>query len=423
MRVLFLIVGPVSFKSVSFLRSFLKQISIEDHSLTVMSEDFSYYYLESNKNIKFVSMSAKNFSEALFKNFMENTKIDKTFVINFDLLLFDDRSLAFKKAFLKHINTPILFFNTSSSVVFSKNSAELENLPESKVEINANFALVKPCPPFIPEDMDAKDKLQTLYWKNLEEFAFLNKDDARSELRKAMKVSQDSKMVTLMLDLEQMFIARNQDLLTHYQVLIETVYYYLTLLDVECNFVIGNMVKLDLNIIENSKVKIFFVGVLKDEDNEQIVRASDLILTESIANPNLIDAANLKIPVINLKSSLFLDEIKDENGNQALDIVYSFKEVTPFIQSKIEYLIVNSPQSVFKYYTFPYKASIEFNETKVFGHYIFTFSELFDEKETTRLIKDLLLNEDYIKEEIYRIEQYLELRADAVEAQELLESL
>lgn len=422
MKILFLIVGPVSFKAASFLRSFLKQIDLQEHSITVMSEEFSFFYLEANDKVKFISMSAKNFSEALFKNFMENTKIDKTFVVNFDLLLFDDRKTAFKKSFVQHINTPIMFFNTNSSVIFDKNSAEFENLPDSKVEITSPFAVVKSCPPYIPDDEDAKNKIPTFYWKNLEEFAFLNKDEARSQLRKAMKVGQDSKVVTLMLDLEQMFIARNENLLTHYQVLIETLHHYLTSLDIECNLLIGNMVKLELKIKEDSKVKIFFVGVLKDNDHEQIVRASDLIVTESIASTTLIDAANIKVPVINFKSSLFLEEVKEEDGSQALDVVYNFDELTPFAQSMVEYLIVNSPQSLFKYYTFPYKASIEFNETKVFGHYIFTFSELFDEKESTQLIKDLLLNEDYIKEEVYRIEQYLELRSDAMDAQELIES-
>ena len=47
-------------------------------------------------------------------------------------------------------------------------------------------------------------------------------------------------------------------------------------------------------------------------------------------------------------------------------------------------------------------AQINFDETKVFGHYIFTFSELFDEKGTTALFKDLLLNEEAIKEEAER---------------------
>ena len=423
MKVLFLIVGPVSFKAVSVLRSFLKQISIQEHSVTVMSEDFSFFYLETEKNVKFISMSAKNFSEALFKNFMENTKIDKTFIVNFDLLLFDDRMTAFKKSFIQYIQTPLLIFNPSSSVIFDKNSAEIENIPKSKLQINNSFAVIKPCPPFLPEDNDSKSKINTLYWKNLEEFAFLNKDEARSTLRKAMKIDPDSKIVLLMLDLEQIFIARNQELLVHYQVLIETVFHYLTALDIECNLLVANMVKLNLEIKEESKVKIFFVGVLKDNDYEQIVRASDLIITESIAAPHLIDGANIKIPVINLKSSLFLEDIKEEDGTSALDVVYNFEELSPFAQAKVEYLIINSPQSIFKYYTFPHKASIEFNESKVFGHYIFTFSELFDEKGTSQLIKDLLLNDDYIKEEIYRIEQYLELRSDAIEAIDLLSNI
>ncbi len=422
MKILFLIIGPVSFKSASFLRSFLKQIDLQEHSVTVMSEEFSFFYLEASEKVKFISMTAKNFSEALFKNFMENAKIDKTFIINFDLLLFNDKNIAFKKTFMQHINTPIMFLSTNSNVIYNDNYAEIEGLPQSKTEIKAPFSIIKSCPPHIPDDKYTKDNARVVYWKNLEEFAFLNKDEARTQKRKMMKLSQDSKIITLMLDFEQMFIAKNEDLLVHYKVMIETIYHYLTTLNIECSLVIGNLVNLALDLQENRKVKIFFLGVLKDNDNEQIIRASDLILTESIASSILIDAANIKVPTINLKSSLYLDKTKQEDGSIKSSIVYNFPELTPFVKSKIEYLVTNSPQSLFKYYTFPYKASIDFNETKVFGHYIFTFSELFDEKATTQLIKDLLLNEDYIKEEVYRIEQYLELRADALDVQELLES-
>lgn len=422
MKILFLIIGPVSFKSASFLRSFLKQIDLQEHSVTVMSEEFSFFYLEASEKVKFISMSAKNFSKALFQNFMENNKLDKTVIVNFDLLLFDDKNIAFKKDFMQYINTPIMFLTTNSSVIFNENSAEIEGLPKSKIDINMPYALIKSCPPHIPDDKYSHDKAKVLYWKNLEEFAFLNKDEARTQLRKTMKIPQDIKIVSLMLDFEQMFIAKNENLLTHYQVLIEIIYQYLSNLEIECALIVGNLVKLPLKIEENENVKIFFAGVLQDNDNEQIIRASDLIITESIASTILIDAANIKVPVINLNNSLFLEDVIEEDGSAALDILYSFDELTPFAQQKVEYLIVNSPQCLFKYYTFPYKASIEFNETKVFGHYIFTFSELFDEKTTTQLIKDLLLNEDYIKEEIYRIEQYIELRADALDAQELLES-
>ncbi|MFN8577238.1 MAG: DUF6365 family protein [Candidatus Sericytochromatia bacterium] len=421
MKILFLIMGPVSFRAATFLRSFLKQIDLQEHSVTVMSEEFSFFYLEASEKVKFISMSAKNFSEALFQNFMENTKIDKTIIVNLDLLIFDDKKIAFKRSFIQHINTPILFLIENSSLTFNGNSVEIEGIPNSKLELTNSYALIKSCPPHIPEAKYNKDKAKILYWKNLEEFAFLNRDESRTQIRKMTRQAQDSKVITLVLDFEQMFISKNENLMYHYKVLIETVYHYLTSLNIECALLVGNLVDLKLDLQENRKVKLMFLGPLKDSGYEQIIRSSDLVLTESIASTTLIDTANMKIPTINLKSSLYTQEFLDDNGEKQIEILYKFNELTPFAKSKVEDLIVNASQCLFKYYTFPYKASIEFDETKVFGHYIFTFSELFDEKSTTNLIKDLLLNEDCIKEEIYRIEQYLELRSDALDAQELLE--
>ncbi|MFN4150890.1 MAG: DUF6365 family protein, partial [Candidatus Sericytochromatia bacterium] len=244
------------------------------------------------------------------------------------------------------------------------------------------------------------------------------------KLKKRIKSEEHFKTVTLYLDIESIFLSQSQGFSNHYELLVEILYKYLSNLNTEINLVVVNLTH--LNVIETSpKVKISYMGYISDEENEMIIRASDLMITESIANTFLIDAANLKIPTIVLKNSLTFEKTKDDNEKEFFDLTFNFENITDFVSNKISSIINSNPDSIFKYYSFHNKAHIQPKEElkKIFGYYIFTFSEIFDENGTTELIKTLLLNENYRKEEIYRIEQYLALRSDAYEAQEIFEML
>ncbi|MBC7474931.1 MAG: hypothetical protein H7263_11610 [Candidatus Sericytochromatia bacterium] len=419
MNILFLIIGPVSFREANFTRNFIKQLNGQDHDIRIMSENYTYTYLDLTKNVKFRSMT-DNFDEDQFLDYLENCEFDLIVAINFELLLFDDTNLAFKKSYFSSVDIPIIFLMNNNNLLFKNKTAYLLSAPNKKLQLKSDFSLVKSCPPYIP-DMDEQDnKIETFYWKNLEQFAFLNREEAREKLRKNIKVNDGSKIVTLLLDVEQMFVSRTKGLNYHYVVLLQCLYKYISNLDIECNIILNiSQISIEQN---NPKVKMFFFGYLKDEDYEQILRASDIIFTESIASTTLIDSANMKIPVINLKNTLKFEESEDDEGT-FIDILYNFQELTDFANGRVEELLTNCPDSIFPYYAFPNPAKVNFPDTKVFGNYIFTFAELFDEKGTTSLIKDLLLNNEVRSEEVYRIEQYLALRADALEAQEILESL
>jgi hypothetical protein len=421
-KILFLIVGPVSFKSANFVRNFIKQLDPQMHSLYVMSEKATFAYLQAPKKTKFLSMS-DSFNEGIFKHYITNKKFDLIFMVNLDIILFDDTHVAFKKEYLDYITNPILFLVTNNQVIFKDDYVELSGLPESKTKLNVPFSLIKSCPPYIPDtDIEDNDGIKTYYWKNLESFAFLNKYESREKLKEHLLLPEDCKIVSLIFDVENVYLAGISGLFYHYKVLIECIYHYLVSLDITCTLIVGNLAKLPVEEY-SPKVKIYYYSLLQEEDFELALRSTDLMLSESIADLSLIDAANLKLPVINLKNTLMLQQVKDEEGNDAFDIVYHFDELTDFARSKVDDLIVNCPGAILPYYAFPNVATINFEGTKVFGHYIFTFTEFLDEKGTTALIRDLLLNEEAIKEEVYRIEQYLALRADALDAQEILDSM
>lgn len=419
MKILFTIVGAISFKAVNFLRGFIKQIDTQENSLVVLSEELSFTYLEADKKIKFMMMK-EGYSNEDFELVLERG-FDLIILVNAELLLFDDSTSVFKTSFLKSIKeTKVLFLSTGNYLSFSQKNMYLTDLPAKKLKLRFPFGLIKSCPPYIP-DFEEDDNVEVFYWKNLETFAFLNKDESRSKLKERIKSNKETKVVSLIVDTEQLVVASSQFMQLHYKVLIECIAYYLSKLDIECDFVIGNIPNFTVEV-NYEKVKTVFLGPLSEAENEMLVRSSDLIITETIANPILIDAANLKIPVITMKNTLTTETLTDDEG-EYVKIVHGFSELTPFMQSKVEDLINNCPNAIFPYFSFPNKSTAVFNQKKIFGLYIFNFSELFDEIETFKNIQSLLVDEEERKEEIYRIEQYLAMRSEALDAQEIIDSL
>lgn len=420
MNILFLVIGPVPLKSANFVRNFIKQLDTQEHSICVMAERVTLALLQTPQRTKTFLLD-NDFTENIFKEILDKNRFDFIIIGNFEILLYDDSNILFKKNHFSLIKTPIMFLLATGSSLIFRDGHCIFSENDNKIKINAPFSVIKPCPPFIPDmDNDENNKnVKTFYWKNLETFAFLNKEEARASIKQRIKASEESKIVSLMLDNEQTIPAGIQKLSYHYKVLIDCISYYLSKLDTDINLIVGNMTRFTLEN-EYPNVKVIFWGTVLDEDQEQIIRGSDLILTESISGTVLVDSANLKIPVINLKSTVIVEKIIDEENQEFMDIMFNFPELTEFGQSKIEELISNCPESIFPYYSFPNVASVKFDETKVFGLYIFTFTELFDEKGTIQLLNDLLLSPDAIKEETYRINQYLALRADAEDAEEIL---
>ncbi|MEK7435094.1 MAG: DUF6365 family protein [Cyanobacteriota bacterium] len=420
MKILFLILGAVSFKSINFLRAFVRQIDLDLYKITVLSEELNKEYLEAEKKIKSITIN-EDFDAEYFQSFLEEN-YDLVIIVNSELVLFDEKSSFFKKAHFSLLEDhDVLFFNSTDQMTFKKSSIYFEENPKNKIKLNFPFGIIKPCPPYLPGINSSDTDVQVFYWNALETFAFLKRDEAKTSLKERLKSKKETKLVSIIIDLEHFLAASYQKISYHYKVLIECVAYYLSKLDIECDLVIGNIPKINLDD-SYEKVKISFLGPLTESENETLVRASDLIITESIANPILIDASNLKIPVITMKNTL-LTEIKFDEEGEYTNIVHNFSELTPFIQSKVEELINNCPDSIFNYFAFPNKATLVFNQLKIFGLYIFNFCELFYEKQVLDTMNSLLINEETRKAEIYRIEQYLALRSESLDAQEIINSI
>ncbi|MFN4151829.1 MAG: hypothetical protein ACK4IX_12890, partial [Candidatus Sericytochromatia bacterium] len=139
-----------------------------------------------------------NFNKETFDNYLDSNNFDLILVINIDILLFDESKCLFKKSYFSLMkDIPQMFLVTGNHIIFDKNSVRLEGIQNSKIALSPNYYLLKSCPPFIPDDDDELNKnTKTFYWKNLELFAFLNKDESRMKLKKRIKSEEHFKTVT-----------------------------------------------------------------------------------------------------------------------------------------------------------------------------------------------------------------------------------
>lgn len=420
MKILFIVIGPVSFKSVNYLRAFIKQLDLSVHKVTILSEILNKEYLESDARIRKVDIG-QDFSDKDFQSLLA-FEFDLVIIVNTEFLLFEEKASLFKKSYFQQLeNHDVLFFVTGDYLLFKNNSVYYEDNPKNKIKFNFPYGIIKPSPPYVAELDDVKYESPVFYWQSLETFAFLNKDESRTALKEKIQSKKETLLISVIVDLEEFISACGMKFQYHYKILIECIAYYLSKLDIECDLVIGNIPRIKLDdAYEN--VKIRFLGPLTESDSDMLLRASDLVITESIANPILIEAANLKVPVINMRNSL-ITEIKTDEEGEYNSIIHPFTELTPFIQAKVEELINNCEESLFNYLAFPKKASVVYNQIKVFGFYIFNFCELFYEKQAIELFNSLLINQETRKAEIYRIEQYLAMRSDTLDAQEIINSI
>jgi len=418
-KILFLIIGPVSFNNSCFVRNFLKQIDQEENKITVIAEEYTLQYLHPDKRFINYFKIEKSFDRKNWKNILEKNEPDLLIISNLEFLLFDEKISLFKKNYLSDIDVPTMFFSVNSTVVYKPNGAYLKAKPQEKIDFNFPAMVLKVCPPNIPDD---NTEITTYYWKNTEPFAFLGKEEERMHLRSSLKASEEELFVSLIFDLESVINAVNKGLFFHYKVLLKLLVSYLGRIEAKIRLLVGNIASFDTGKLPEN-VKVNFFGPLIDDIQEKILKSTDLLITESISGATLIEAANLKIPVINLKSSIYFDYQEDENGDEVSDLVFNFSELTENAENKLEELLRECPNAIFPYYSFPNVASVNFNEEKVFGLYIFNFAELFAENKTVKLIKELLIDFESRKAEIYRIEQYLALRSEAMDAGEIIEYL
>jgi len=239
--------------------------------------------------------------------------------------------------------------------------------------------LIKVCP---PHDAIPTQNPKVLQWGCQDPMAALSSYTIRDEVRTQLSCRPETRIVTMVFPMENSFQALEKGLFAHFPLVVETLIHYLNQLEEEYLLAIINMPP-PFNDFDFDNVQVRFFPTLDMHLLSDLLKTTELFITESLTYPGHILSALRDIPGISLGSSLGLDA----QGNYT----HHFEELSPFLQLKLDVQRQESPESLFPYISFPSHFQREWLQTEMFQErYLYFLADLFDEAKTTALIDDLL---------------------------------
>ena len=239
--------------------------------------------------------------------------------------------------------------------------------------------LIKVCP---PHDAIATDNPKLFQWGTQDLLSSLSIYNIRQEVRMQLGCKEDARLITLVFPIENSLLAMDRGLFAHFSIVIETLIYYLNQLEDNCVLAIINMPP-PFEDYDFDNVQVRFFPTLDLPLLTDLLKSTELVITESLTYPGLSMSALRDIPCITMGSSLSLTE--DNTFSHA------FETLDPFVQMKLDVLKAESPELIFPYLSFPSVLKHPWPRTELYRDRNFYYlADLFDAEKTTRLLSELL---------------------------------
>lgn len=273
--------------------------------------------------------------------------------------------------------------------------------------------LIKVCP---PHDAIATENPKLFQWGTQNAMAGLAMYSVREDVRLQLGCRPDSRLVTLVFPIENSLMAAERGLFAHFGIVIETVIHYLNQLEDDCLLAVVNMPP-PFEDYDFDNVQIRFFPILDLPLLNNLLRSSELMITESLTYPGLSLSALQDIPVITFGSSLSL--AFNEDGSHTFK--HAFKTLDPFAQMKLDVIASEDPDSIFPYISFPMELSHPWPQTELYqNHNLFYLADLFDLEKTHTLISQLLNGGDYLDAFQQQLKDFRQKKLDLTQDAEVI---
>lgn len=273
--------------------------------------------------------------------------------------------------------------------------------------------LIKVCP---PHDAIATENPKLFQWGTQNAMAGLSLYTVREEVRLQLGCRPDSRLISLVFPIENSLMAAEKGLFAHFGIVIETVIHYLNQLEEDCLLAVVNMPP-PFEDYDFDNVQIRFFPTLDLPLLNNLLKSSELLLTESLTYPGLSLSALQDIPVITFGSSLSLATHAD--GSHTFK--HAFKTLDPFAQMKLDMLATENPDLIFPYLSFPVELSHAWPQTELYqNRNLFYLADLFDIEKTHRLISQLLNGGDYLDAFKHQLQDFRQKKLDLTQDAETI---
>ncbi|MGV3526081.1 MAG: DUF6365 family protein [Candidatus Sericytochromatia bacterium] len=384
-KVLYVIAGDASFDEMLFLDAFLNQLpvqAIENH-LLVPTLPLSHVTLR-NRNLH-ITLAKPGFGREEWDQLLEEFKPQIVILVDPYVLLGEDApNLTYVELdWLEGIESVLAVMDFRANLLKTPDD-QLALEPYILANIEPPYTLdydflIKVCP---PHDALPSKNPKLLQWNCQEPMSSLAVYGVRDEVRTQMGCPPDARLVTLVFPVENTMLGLEKGLAPHFSVVVETLISYLNQLEGRFLLSVINMPP-PFEDFEFDNVMIRFFPVLDLELLTDLLKASELLLTESLTYPGLVFSALRGIPPIALGSSLELS-VQGE-------LVHRFGSLSPFLELKLENLKEQAPQTLFPFLSFPSRLRSKWPQTELYSlRYFFWLGDLFNEQRMVTLLHELL---------------------------------
>lgn len=272
--------------------------------------------------------------------------------------------------------------------------------------------LIKICP---PHNAIPTDNPKLFQWGTKNALAGLSLYTTREEVRIQLGCKPESRLITLVFPLENTIMAIDKGLFAHFGMVIESVIYYLNQLEDDCMLAVINMPP-PFEDYDFDNVQIRFFPTLDMPLLDNLLKSSELLLTESLTYPGLSLSALRDTPAVTFGSSLSL-EVTPEGPTYT----HAFETLDPFFQMKLDALSQEDSELIFPYLSFPMTLSHHWPQTELYREQnLFYLADLFDATKTSKLIDELLNGGPYLEDFKQALQTFRQKKLDLTQDAETI---
>lgn len=384
-KVLFVIAGDFSFDEMIYLDSFINQLPGSTIESRILSPQLPLTHVNiKNRNVE-ITPAKPGFGPDEWQELIQEYEPQIVILVDPYILLgpeapelsyIDIKWLDELRAVVGVIDFHANLLKTSDDQLALKEYVLSQTPPPYVLDYDY---LIKVCP---PHDAIPTQNPKVLQWGCQDPMEALSTYTIRDEVRTQLGCKPETRVVTMVFPMENSFQALEKGLFSHFPLVVETLIYYLNQLEEEYLLSIINMPP-PFNDFDFDNVQIRFFPTLDMNLLSDLLKTTELFITESLTYPGHVLSALRNIPSISLGSSLGLGP----DGNYT----HHFEELSPFLQLKLDTQRQENPDSLFPYISFPSHFQHAWLQTEFFqDRYLYFLSDLFDAAKTITLMDDLL---------------------------------
>ncbi len=461
MNYLFLILGKDAFYEAMIMMKIIDQMPL-DCGIYCMSSELYSMYFRSDERIFNIIMQEGDLDEnkKLFEDIINDGKITTVFIMDYHKTFFTDdyqqdyKTIPFKLEWLESITIPInlidyldaLEYNEHNQVYLS-NSSSYNFEEEYEVPVDAEKdaiyeqifmdstaeieeITIKEKPP--KEDMVSKTNIfpniiklcppaQSQKENDFDKFIFLNYSIAdhtsleTERMKPALGMTPGKKNVVVFFSYQLLLKSVVEGKGSHYSIVLETLVIYLKKLNIEVNlFVIAsdNLFIQKSQHLKGSKINFRAFSDLSHHVYKTLISYADIVITDTVWHPALVDASSLNIP-----AGVIGNSVKIQNdGSVHSDFATTDLKVMALMEKSIQ----DFPQIFFPYNSFPLKLDFDPEFTFYNEKFIYYLLDIFSDESVESFLGEFLVSKSEILEELnnrqfsYNKRAELSLRIDEV---------